>query len=36
MKVEHDEIHTLKGNIPNNDALFNFNYLGGDSPHYEL
>ncbi len=29
-----DEIHTLKGKIPNNDALFNFNYLGGESPHY--
>jgi hypothetical protein len=29
-----DEIHTLKGNIPNNEALFKFNYLGGDSPHY--
>lgn len=28
------EIHTLKGNIPNNDDLFNFNYLGGDSPHW--
>jgi len=29
-----DEIHTLKGGIPNNEAQFNFHYLGGESPHY--
>lgn len=29
-----DEIHTLKGEIPNNDGLLKYNYLGGHSPHY--
>jgi len=31
---EEDEIHNLKGNVPGDDVLFKFDYVGGDSPHY--